>query len=76
MRKGWILGILLILQSCGILMLSDKDGQLTPLAVTSGGYLSSDKDNEITPYLFRVSPGEAYLLYSRSEEHTSELQSR
>ncbi|OHD56024.1 MAG: hypothetical protein A2Y33_11260 [Spirochaetes bacterium GWF1_51_8] len=73
MRKGWILGILLILQSCGILMLSDKDGQLTPLAVTSGGYLSSDKDNEITPYLFRVSPGEAYLLYSSDKNGTYDI---
>ncbi|OHD56025.1 MAG: hypothetical protein A2Y33_11265 [Spirochaetes bacterium GWF1_51_8] len=53
MKKGWILGLVLILQSCGILMLSDKDEQLTPLAVSSGGYLSTDDFNEITPFIYR-----------------------
>ncbi|NPV02003.1 MAG: hypothetical protein HPY53_11545 [Brevinematales bacterium] len=60
------LSVLVILfSSCGLFFIEGaNDKELTPLATTDGGYLSTDDHNEICPFLVRMSSGKAFLFFS------------
>jgi hypothetical protein len=59
-----IFGALMFMTSCGLLFTTSEPKEVSTLALSGGGYLSTDNHNEISPFLFRASSGTNYLFFS------------
>jgi hypothetical protein len=69
------LSVLVILfSSCGLFFIDGgNDNNISTLALTSGGYLSTDDYNEKCPFLFRDSTGTNYLFFSSDRQGSYDI---